>query len=175
MKKLFEGTLFVFFLGFLGAGCASQERSEFERALIGMEWVRQVSDFEIPPLPIPCNLVATVHLQQSKEPLPLGIESFRCDGRALELITKMDEGFRVTVLDALLLPKLQAGERYMIAGDCEMDGRTDTDFVAIVRFGKRERVDWKTGVRAAWLPNVAKRRFEPLSTRNIVCWKPTPP
>ena len=118
----------------------------------------------------------SAYLLQMKPPRDLGISSFECDEQALKILVQLIHKSSVALaLDAVLLPRLKPGEQFMIVGDCELKGRTDTNFIALVNLGKREKVDWKTGVRAAWLPNVKTRRFESLSTRHIVCWRPTPP
>lgn len=166
---------FVWLFAALLPGAAAQERSEFERSFIGREWTLQSSDLDSYPLSEQCRYIGGYMLQMPEGPEELGIDSFLCDGQALELLSVFIAEGRVRILDALLMPRLMPGERYMMTGDCALTGRTDTDFHVIVNLGKREKVNWKTGVRAAWLPNVKTRKFEPLSTRHIVCWRPTPP
>jgi hypothetical protein len=63
----------------------------------------------------------------------------------------------------------------MQPGECELNGNNDTYFTALVRLGRREKVDWKTGVRAAWVPTPETGKIEELPIRHVVCWRPTPP
>ena len=107
------------------------------------------------------------------------MSSFVCDGRELKVLEQFTTHYakdnKVKALDALLLPKLKPGEQFMEQGECELNGKTDTDFIVLARLGRRDKVTWKTGVRAAWRPNPETGRFEELSTKRIVCWRPTPP
>ena len=169
--------LILVFLGLVKAVVAfgDEPRSAFEQSYIGRQWFLGSPDFNPYPLTDECRYFRSYDLQMNP-PEDLGISSFECGGQVMETIIQVTHNNSVAVvLDALLLPKLKPGERYMMAGDCELGGKTDTDFLVIVHLGKREKVNWKTGVRAAWLPNVKTRRFESLSTRHIVCWRPTPP
>ena len=79
------------------------------------------------------------------------------------------------ILDALTLPSLQRGESLLHPGECELGGNNDTDFYAVARFGRRESVNQKTGLRAAWVPDPEAGKIRPLSPRNVVCWRPVQP
>ena len=104
-----------------------------------------------------------------------------CDGQRFILLEQLtrtvahSNNIKIKVLDALLLPKLKKGEKFMDAGDCQFNGKAEMSFTALVSLGKRDKATWKTGVHAAWRPNPETGKFEELSTKNIVCWRPTPP
>ena len=59
-------------------------------------------------------------------------------------------------------------------GECELDGGTDTLFLALVRFGQRKRVDGHTGVEQPWGFNLSARRIVPLPMQRIVCHRMPP-
>ncbi len=63
----------------------------------------------------------------------------------------------------------------MMTGECELNGNGRINLIATVYLGKRDEVNWKTGVRAAWYFNTENGTIENLSTRNIICYRPTPP
>jgi hypothetical protein len=87
------------------------------------------------------------------------------------------------IVDTVLLPPFerewtprnQNELTRFFAGDCQLDGRIDEFFVALARLGKRNRVDWRTGVKHAWTFDIEKGRIVPVSTRRVVCHRPTPP
>lgn len=161
-------------LGALNASVmAGAPRSAFDQALIGREW-GEASDAR--PLLDQCSYLTRFDLQRNQKQLPgLTVHSLICNGRNLILLTSLSDGSSPQILDALTLPRLKPGERLMRPGDCELDGNSDTDFIAVVRFGRRERVNRNTGVRAAWVPDPETGKIQPLSTRHVVCWRPTPP
>ena len=87
------------------------------------------------------------------------------------------------IVDAMALPPFERdldpkrpnALRLFGTGDCELDGKTDTLFLALVRWGsKRDRIDWRTGVERAWGFNLTAERIVPLSTTRIVCYRPEP-
>jgi len=87
------------------------------------------------------------------------------------------------IVDAVLLPlykrdwtsrdERQVGK--FIEGDCQLDGRVDNSLVVLARLGKRNRVDWRTGVKHAWTFDVEHERIVPVSIKRVVCRRPTPP
>ncbi|MCM5677925.1 hypothetical protein M8A51_00070 [Schlegelella sp. S2-27] len=111
---------------------------------------------------------------------------FICNGRSIALLKRQvgeaSNGPTWRIVDALPLPSYeQHGEpkrpnalRLYFNGECELDGKTDTLFFALVRFGKRDRIDWRTGVERAWGFNLTAERIVPLSTKRIVCYRPEP-
>ncbi|KAB2926979.1 MAG: hypothetical protein F9K30_05185 [Dechloromonas sp.] len=146
-------------------------RSPVEQALVGQEW-----GGELPPLLAQCRHLTRFDLQRQQRPLPgLSAHVLLCQGSNLIVLTSLTATDGERVLDALRLPRLKRSERLIYPGDCELDGNSDTDFFAVVRFGPHERVDWKSGVRAAWMPDPESGKIEVLPTRHIVCWRPTPP
>jgi len=161
---------------FCGAGMATPPRTEFEQSFIGREWTRTIPDVEPNTLSPQCKYVggyAIVKQQQELE--DYDIDSFICDGRRLHLLTKSLGFPKVKIIDALLLPRFKLGDRLMESGDCELDGKHDTTIIVLVHLGQREKVDWKTGVRAAWMPMPETGKIEELPVRRVVCWRPTPP
>lgn len=79
------------------------------------------------------------------------------------------------IVDSLLLPPPAKGARLFQQGDCELDGKTDRTLLAVVRLGRRERVDHRSGVIAAWSVDPAAGKIVPVSTKRVVCYRPTPP
>ena len=167
------GCLFVF----LCASCiAASPRTEFEQSFIGLEWEFSYPEWNRHPISEECKHTQKFELYRGQKPLAdLSVDSFVCNGRYLELFGQFTLEGKIKVVDALVLPKFGPGELLMRSGDCELNGSIDTDFFAIVRLGRREKVDWRTGIRAAWYPNPDTLTIESLSTRHIVCWRPTPP
>lgn len=115
-----------------------------------------------------------------------GFSQLLCHGQpiiALERkVDPTDADPKWQVVDTQALPPYEenAGEErprglsLHFTGDCTLDGKTDTLFFVLLRRGKRERVDWRTGIERAWGFNLKAERIVPLSTRRIVCEKPDP-
>ncbi|GAB3552557.1 hypothetical protein GCM10027343_38230 [Noviherbaspirillum agri] len=87
------------------------------------------------------------------------------------------------IVDTLVLPRYMRDPdpgrrpnalRLFETGDCELDGKTDTSFIALVRWGNREQINWRTGVERAWTFDVERGRIVPLSTKRIICYRPEP-
>lgn len=109
-----------------------------------------------------------------------------CKGRSVAMLKRIvgREGadIRWRIVDAVLLPRFEwnvdpkrpHAPRLFKVGDCELDGRTDTFFIALVRWGKHDRIDWRTGVEKAWGFDSQKERIVPLSPKRIVCHLPEP-
>ncbi|MCM5681747.1 hypothetical protein M8A51_19645 [Schlegelella sp. S2-27] len=109
-----------------------------------------------------------------------------CQGRTVAMLKRIvgQEGadIRWRVVDAVLLPRFAWGfdpkrphaPRLFKVGDCELDGRTDIFFIALVRWDKRDRIDWRTGVEKAWGFDPQKERIISLSPKRIVCHRPEP-
>ena len=87
------------------------------------------------------------------------------------------------VVDTLLLPPVRLlTEPYAPHGvndlwlfspeECALDGRYDTDFVALVRWTDREWFDWRSGVEHAWTYDLERERIVPVSTKRIACKQP---
>ena len=171
----------------LAAFCSSvfseESRSEFEQFFIGKIYLNRDSTDGFFPSGHQCAYFGGYVLSKAKKSLEdFGVVSFLCDGRELVLFTDYSEFPRTSwkapparVLDAVLLPNLRKGERLMMPGECELNGNTNSKFIAVAHLGKYDEVNWKTGVRAAWYPNPETRKIETLSTRNIICYRPTPP
>ncbi|RIX49830.1 MAG: hypothetical protein D3M94_02255 [Rhodocyclales bacterium GT-UBC] len=155
---------------------AAPPRTEFEQGFIGRQWVSETPVFDPYPFSGQCKHLESQDLQRNQKRIHgFRIDYFNCNGRGLYLLEQSIGDGKVKVVDALHLPRFKPGERYMMTGDCEINGNTDTDFIAVVRLGRREKVDWKTGIRAAWAPKPETGKIEELSTRDIVCWRMTPP
>lgn len=179
MKKEFSGSIFIAF--FISLSCPAlaieSVRTEFEKSFIGKEWKSNLPDINKHPLSSQCMFTSGQLLQQNAN---LNLVNFICtDGRLLSIISQRkvqgDWTSPLIALDAFHFPKPKEGEQLMSTGDCSLNGDTLIDFTALVRMGDRERVDWQTGVLKAWIPNVTTKKYEALSTRNIVCGTPTPP
>jgi hypothetical protein len=79
------------------------------------------------------------------------------------------------VVDAFLSPALRHGDEIFQQGDCELDGKTDTSFMAIVHLGRRERVGHRNGAKGAWTVDPHAGKIVALDTKRVVCYRPTPP
>jgi hypothetical protein len=151
-------------------------RSDFEQSFIGKEW--RIGDYgnRNTPQMNQCYVDGGAFANPN---LTLDITYFTCNGRQLMLLgtstEKRSPNDTVRVLDALLLPKIKSNERFMEPGECEVKGKTVPYFIARVNLGRREEVNWKTGVKAAWTVDIDQQKIIPLSTRDIVCYRPTPP
>jgi len=165
--KTFTSLLAASALALFVTSCrADRGRSEFEQAFIGVEWT-------VPYLPSDsCEYLGGYLLPGQSE---FAMSFHMCEGRRLELFERFVAPRKAKVLDALLLPKFVEGDDVMYVGECELRKKTDKFFFALVNLGKRESVNWKTGVKAAWIPNPKTGKIEELSTRHIVCFEPTPP
>lgn len=155
---------------------AAPPRTAFEQGFIGEEWIPGNPDVDQYPLSEQCKYQGGYDIRRKQIKLEgYSIQYFSCNGRELQLFAQAVDGHKLRVIDALLLPKLKAGERLMQPGECELNGNNDTYFTALVHLGERDEVNWKTGVRAAWVPTPETGRIEVLPTRHVVCWRPTPP
>jgi len=107
----------------------------------------------------------------------------KCQGRwiviLLHAVGKVDVHTTWHITDTLLLPPVEvlwSSERsnalYLSSaeeGACEVRGRPNTYFIALTRWGKRDRIDWRTGVERAWTFDIKHGHIVPLSTKGIVC------
>ena len=158
---------------FCGAVLADPPRTEFEQGFIGREWtLGRPDDLDRYAQSVQCKIGMESMLQNADG---WGINSFICGEQYLVLLVHATSDSKEKAIDALLLPKRKLGEWLFRNGDCELNGKIDSDFIVLARLGRREKVTWKTGVRAAWRPNIETGKIEELSTKSIVCWKQTPP
>jgi hypothetical protein len=105
----------------------------------------------------------------------------RCQGRwALTLqrkVGKVESHLKWRIVDAVALPLISFdpqpadAEVLRLVGEehCEAKRLPNTTFMAVVRFGKRQRIDWRTGVEKAWTFDVKRGRIVPLSIKQIIC------
>ena len=147
-------------------------RTEFERNLVGRYYVPNVSIYD-----------GCVPDGWGSPPgqRDLKIDFFSCNGRFLAVLNKRESRERAVVLDALLLPLLSDKNDLKFVGECEDKKKPlmkypDLFFFVIAHRDKRkESVNWRTGVKAAWWPNPDTLKFEGYPVRHIVCERPTPP
>jgi hypothetical protein len=115
-----------------------------------------------------------------------------CQGRYVMLLTQLHKGAthkenRWRVVDAAVLPEVVVissdpreaarppeGLYLYTPDECTLDGTWGTSFYAVVRLGKRKRMDWRTGVEGAWGYDLKRQRIVPISTKRVVCNKPEP-
>ena len=189
MNILGRALMLVLALGWSGAGRAdglpsSQAADEIQqvaRALIGIEYSVMPGEPITPGSDCINEGGGFIQLANGEHGhWSEGIAS--CGGRVVLLLDKRVPGegphVRWKIVDALVLPPANLDvnpdepneARISGAGICELRGRTDTSFVTIVRWGKRERIDWRTGVEKAWTFDIKRGRIVPLSTRHIVCY-----
>jgi hypothetical protein len=149
-------------------------RSNFEQSFIGKEW--RIGDYENKNIPHISQCV----LDGGGLSSPIYIGYLNCKEKFLMLLgtpieNKLPLGDPVRILDALQLPRIKSNEEFMEAGDCKIKGNTEPYFIARVNLGHRKEVNWKTGVKAAWTVDIDQQKIIPLSTRDIVCYRHTPP
>ena len=181
MKTVF----LVWVAGVIGFFCANgyaEERSDFEKAFIGREWPKTVYIDGSDALTRLCQYNGGYMSKDDQDAPGFSLTFLEChsDGRWLmlfEAVTgRQGKDAVVRVIDALLLAAPKRNERYWTNGECELNGSAGNTFIAIApKHLRREKADWRTGVRAAWIPNMETGKNERLSTRQVVCWRPTPP
>lgn len=112
----------------------------------------------------------------------------QCQGRFVMLLEQFLGGKttaerRWRIVDAYLLPEVVGiqfepdkpeGPYLYTPDECSLDGRWDSKFHAVVRLGKRKRMNWRTGVLGAWGYDMKRQRIVPLDTKRVVCHKPEP-
>lgn len=110
-------------------------------------------------------------------------EHVYCHGHVVILLSKkIDNSHKYgiwRVVDLLPLPKLELHKNLRhperpvlyssLEGLCSVQGRYGMDFIALLSWGRRERIDWRTGVKQAWKFDVKQERIVPLPTRHIRC------
>jgi hypothetical protein len=152
---------------------AGTTSGELDQTLIGQEWGENTNTHVLLDH---CTYQKRFDLQRKQKQLQgLSTHSLICDGHYVIVFTVAEAGGGSRILDALTLPSLQRGESLLHPGECELGGNNDTDFYAVARFGRRESVNQKTGLRAAWVPDPEAGKIRPLSPRNVVCWRPVQP
>lgn len=168
------------------AGADSQQEAQ---ALIGLEYQLSTGTTNgqtIAEHPSCSNVGGTLMWVRGKSFDDWSAGEFECKGQRILLLKRQvnasGAAVRWRIVDTQLLPPYAPGfddkrpfaPRLHSTGECALDGRTDTLFFVLLRWGKRERVDWRTGVERAWGFNLDAERIVPLSTRRIVCEKPDP-
>jgi hypothetical protein len=171
------------------ATAITPEQDERARALIGLEYrlAPGVTNGQvIAEHPTCTHLGGAVMWMNGRSVDDWGFSQLLCNGHpiiALEhKVHSVDPNPKWRVVDAQSLPPYERNAdegrphalRLHFTGECALDGRTDTLFFVLLRWGKRERVDWRTGIERAWGFNLDAERIVPLSTRRIVCEKPDP-
>jgi hypothetical protein len=81
------------------------------------------------------------------------------------------------IVDSLVLPPLQwepdpadtEALRFIGSDNCALKGRPNVHFFVLARFGKRDRIDWRTGVENAWRFDLKRGQIMPLPIKGIVC------
>ncbi|AKJ30508.1 hypothetical protein AAW51_3817 [Caldimonas brevitalea] len=112
--------------------------------------------------------------------------TFDCRGRAVLVLQKItpnaNGGKTKQIVDSLLMPRFErrpesqrpSSLQFLVMGECALDGSRDNFFVALGRYGKRNRIDGRTGVQHAWGFDVKQGRIVPLPTERIACDRPDP-
>lgn len=115
------------------------------------------------------------------------IAQVRCQGRTVIMLERLlgradapDLTWRI--IDTQVLPRYamywnprRPNALHMFQNsECTLNGKSDTDFIVMVRMGKHDKIDGRTGVERAWTFDTEQGRIVPLSTRHIVCYRPEP-
>lgn len=163
----------------LASPCLAADLAEEVRAMIGKEYERG-------PMPHPfgegnCTMNGGQVVYVANNEVPgWGVDHLLCGDRIAMLLSQPTVTFpnpyaKWRVVDSLLLPPIKKGVRFFRTGDCDLDGKAETDFFALARLGKREDVNYRTGVLAAWGLDLEAGKFVELSTKRVICHRPTPP
>ncbi|MCW7537252.1 hypothetical protein OOT46_05225 [Aquabacterium sp. A7-Y] len=162
-------------------------RAEKEaQALVGVEYTSRFPGDRIAP-PLSCTTDGGGSIEiRGRRREPWWYTQARCQGRAVVMLERqvgrVDRHATMQIADTLLLPRFEVewdptnpDALYLYAnGSCELNGRTDTSFFALIRWGQRERIDARTGVERAWTFDLKRGRIVPLSTQHIVCYRQDP-
>lgn len=157
------------------------------RVLIGIEYTPRIHGERISPAQLTCTDEGGGLL--NARDLPAETWSYglaRCQGRMVVMLQRkigeVDGYVTWHIVDTLLLPPVHLEPqpdrpnalRLFEAGDCEIDGKTDPFFIALVRWGDHEQIDWRTGVEQAWTFDIDQSKIVTLSTKRIICYRPEP-
>lgn len=87
----------------------------------------------------------------------------------LRMINRLDgSGEPVdAVLDVQVIPKLRSGE--WLNTNCQINGKADSEVLAIVQVKGYENADLYTQVRQAWRSNLRTQKIETIPTKNVAC------
>ena len=165
------------------AGAVHPAVEDEAKALKGIEYTAYLSGGQIAPQKLTCTDEGGGLLDSpgaSSEVWAFGIA--HCQGRTVlmlkQAVGKMKDHITWRIVDTMLLPPFEAdwdptrphALRSASMEECELDGgRTDTFFMALVRWGKNERIDWRNGVEQAWTFDIPRGRITSLSIKRIVC------
>lgn len=175
--------------------CAVHPAVEDEAsALKGIEYTPRIHGERISPAQLTCTDEGGGLLDEgggllNVRDLPAETWSYglvRCQGRMVVMLQRkigeVDGYVTWHIVDTLLLPPVHLEPhpdrpnalRLFEAGDCELDGKTDPFFIALVRWGDHEQIDWRTGVEQAWTFDIDQGKIVTLSTKRIICYRPEP-
>jgi hypothetical protein len=172
----------------LANGKPAATAAEEAGALIGMEYVIPMAGERIAPDRFSCISEGGGMLLSNGMPRnDWATSTVTCQERPVILLERFVNRLSPSettwhIVDTLVLPRYERDPdpsrpnalRLFQTGDCELDGKIDTSFIALVRWGKREKIDWRTGVERAWTFDIERGRIVPLSTKRIVCYRPEP-
>jgi hypothetical protein len=151
--------------------------------LIGAEYIGQPGRPDIPGCT--SHLASSVSVQGTST--DFSYQLMRCGDQqilVLERLIEMSGSYpRLRVVDAIILPpfksdatEFQPKVRQIVgSGDCTLDGSRDREILALVKWGKGNRITSRNGVIAAWGFDLEAGKITRLDTSRIVCEKPTPP
>jgi hypothetical protein len=168
------------------ASFAKQPNAAAEaKALIGTEFVSQMMGVPISPGRSSCTDEGGGRLYVNGMNLDDWFEGvLSCQGRTIIILKKKlgHENGRPKwkIVDTLLLPPLTWEEglgnrssklvlHLNADGQCDTRDTSPTSYFALLRWNKREQIDWRSGVEKAWTFDIEKERIVPRSTRDISC------
>jgi hypothetical protein len=169
----------------LGAASAAAQSSSAEQEagmLFGVEYIESARGQPLLPNQNSCIDEGGQALQlngASQELWAAGIAF--CQGRRVELLKRAvgseDGRTRWRIEDVLLLPQLESAPdadhptklTVETAGICTLSGRADTSFLALVRWGARQRIDHRDGVLQVWGYDIRRGRIVQRRAKALVC------
>ncbi len=168
----------------MAAGKPAMSARDEARALIGIESTARLMGEKIAPDKLSCIDSGGGYLVIDDVPSDDWADGMaECQGRMVMTLARkvgVVDGREIwRIVDTLLLPPLEREwdprrpNALMLVraveGVCGQSGRPGTSFTALIRWGKRKRIDWRTGVERAWTSDIVHGRIVPMSTRHIFC------
>lgn len=182
-------TMWAFMLtlasSFVFAGDMQTTKAAAEaKALIGMEYVPRQHGERVSLAPLSCtvgggNLLSINGVFSNEWAEALAT----CQGRAVMILQRRKDvdSDQPTwrIVDTLLLPPIENAwdhehpDALLLSssaeGLCKLRSLPNASFIALTRWGRKEKIGWRTGVEQAWTYDFAEGHIVPMSTQQIEC------
>lgn len=106
---------------------------------------------------------------------------FECSESIVITLERVVPGFREPMRTRIVDSAVLKGARtvqpnqaldtinFVTGEECSLDGTGGTNFYATVRWGKRKKADWRTGVLKAWGFDLRRGKIVPISPKRVTC------